>query len=58
MQQRRKKRSELPEETKPKDSKYGVKKRNGCEVNHDRHFTSVPHCDLCQAIENMERRSS
>lgn len=53
---KRKKRSDYTDDTKPSTSKYGIKRRQGCEINHSRHNPPVITCQLCrEALEAQER---
>ncbi len=51
MKNKKKKRAEYSDDTKPAHSKYGLKKQLGREVNHDRHFVPAPNCSLCKQKE-------
>ena len=41
------KRADFSDETKPRHSKYALKKKQGCEMNHARHAIPVPWCIFC-----------
>lgn len=48
MKQHKKKRGDYADDPKPHTSRYALKRKQGCEINHKRHVVPVAHCSLCK----------
>lgn len=48
MKQHKHKRNEYTDDNKIRESKYAIKRKQGCEINHKRHVVPVANCSLCE----------